>query len=754
MSFGLYEVDLETGEIWKAGFRIKLQSQPFKVLSILLEHPGHIVTREELQERLWGKDTVVDFDHSLGTAINKIREALGDSADNPRFIETLARRGYRFIAPVGVVESTHEVKPVGNGYKVEPVAASAVELRPSPGTAPVQPAVLTSSRSSRPEQDISTDLRSGERGPRRAFFARGGAETAVFWRRHHTAWAVAIFAVASACLAGFFVGSSRTATAPPHIVQVTHTGHLAPSAENMENLAAVATDGVHLFAANLDGGRSRIATVSLTGGAVVPLSIPDEVAGPTLGDISPDGSRLLLRDHLSPESEQPLWVVPTIGGSALRVGNVLAHDATWMPDGNTVLFANGNDLFVAHLNANDPVHYASLPGRAFWLRWEPNGKLLRFTILDPLAHTLSLWQLTPADRTPQRILSGFNQPATECCGIWTADGKSFVFQSQRGGHSDLWRLRGDSTQDPVRLTDGPLQFQSAVAARTGSKIFFLGTDVRSELETVSASGELVAVKGFLESAVRVDNSRDGRWVAWTDGNGLLWRAHPDGSEKLQLTPDTLDVFLAHWSPDGKRLAVMAREPGKAWQLYLTGVDGGDLQPLLKEQRNAGDPSWSTDGQSLAFGRVNDAMGNEGTERRLNVLHLASGKIEAVPGSDGLFSPRWSPDGRYIAALTLDQRQVRLYTVATKSWTTLNVPSGADPVWSADSKYLFVHASLDPAQPIDRIAIPGGQVEQIVRLADSRANDAVDFVFGGLSADDRPLVRARVFTGNFYSLDLK
>src|SRR5580698_3945560 len=101
MTFGLFEVDLQSGELWKAGKRIKIQSQPFKVLVALLEHPGEVVTREELQLRLWGKDTTVDFDHSLGTAINKIREALGDSADNPRFIETLARRGYRFIAPVG-----------------------------------------------------------------------------------------------------------------------------------------------------------------------------------------------------------------------------------------------------------------------------------------------------------------------------------------------------------------------------------------------------------------------------------------------------------------------------------------------------------------------------------------------------------------------------------------------------------------------------------------------------------------------------
>src|SRR6202000_3187421 len=95
------------GELWRAGHRVKLQSQPFKVLTLLLEHAGEVVTREELQFRLWGNDTIVDFDHSLATAINKIREALRDSADNPRFVETLARRGYRFIAPVNPVTDEH-----------------------------------------------------------------------------------------------------------------------------------------------------------------------------------------------------------------------------------------------------------------------------------------------------------------------------------------------------------------------------------------------------------------------------------------------------------------------------------------------------------------------------------------------------------------------------------------------------------------------------------------------------------------------
>lgn len=728
LSFGLYEVDLQTGELWKAGFRIKLQGQPFKVLTTLLEKPGQVVTREELQARLWGKDTVVDFDHSLGTAINKIREALGDSAENPRFIETLARRGYRFIAPVGVIE------PIPDAL----IDASAAATGDTPPTRLVLP----------------QHVRAGFTAPTQA--ATQPLPTQPTTRRISSPilWTALTLAALALCAAGYYIGSSRAITTPPHITQVTHNGHLAPSVDSMENLAAATTDGVHLYSATIDGGHSILSAISISGGLVEPINIPSEVASPALGDISPDGSRLLLRDHLSPESEQPLWVVPTTGGSALRVGDVLAHDATWMPDGNGILYATGNDLYLTGLSNQQSSHYASLPGRAFWLRWEPNGKLLRFTILDPIAHTLSLWQLTPSNRTPHRILADFNQPAGECCGVWTADGRSFVFQSSKGGNNDLWKLSGASTSNPVRLTDGPLEFESPIAARSGSRIFFIGADARSELESITPTGELVPVKGFLSTAVRVEYTRDGRWATWTDTQGRLWRAHSDGTEKLQVTPDNLSAFLARWSPDGSHIAVMAREPGKAWQIYITSANGGDFQPLLREQRNAADPSWSPDGKSIVFGDTNDTMGKDNSTRALHIVDVATHAIQEVPGSNGLFSPRWSPDGRYIAALSLDQRQVRLYTVATRTWTTLNVPSGADPIWSPDSHFLFIHASLDPAQPIDRVSIPDGHVDEIVRLADSREHDAVDYVFGGLSLDNRPLIRARIFTGNFYSLDLK
>ena len=106
--FGVFEVDLRLRELRKAGLKVKLQEQPFQILAILLEHPGELVSREEIQKRLWNTDTFVDFDHSLATAVKKLREALGDWADNPRFVATVPRRGFRFIAPV---EQRHPLVP-------------------------------------------------------------------------------------------------------------------------------------------------------------------------------------------------------------------------------------------------------------------------------------------------------------------------------------------------------------------------------------------------------------------------------------------------------------------------------------------------------------------------------------------------------------------------------------------------------------------------------------------------------------------
>lgn len=161
--FGIFEVDLVAGELRKGGARIRLQEQPFQVLAVLLERSGDVITREELRQKLWPADTFVDFDHSLNTAVNKIRDALGDSANSPKFVETLARRGYRFIAPVHIVAAapSESMRPASGAPVTQ--AGNAVTVQPAPSS--VKDADLS------PAQHPELDLPIPHRGLSRGLFA-------------------------------------------------------------------------------------------------------------------------------------------------------------------------------------------------------------------------------------------------------------------------------------------------------------------------------------------------------------------------------------------------------------------------------------------------------------------------------------------------------------------------------------------------------------------------------------------------------
>lgn len=729
LGFGVYEVNLATGELWRSGYRIKLQSQPFKVLAVLLERPGELVTREELQVRLWGADTAGDFEHALATAIKKIREALRDSAENPRFVETLARRGYRFIAPVTV-------------------------LTDSPATAPIAEladinVTTTVVQASEAGEDLPSQAKTAL-----IFDNMAVAIKRPFSRKWWMPLSVGAIVVAGSLGIGFILKQRSFHIEVSHIEQLTHSAHVTVALDVTERVNSAISDGYHIVLPVLDRGRPYLATLPVTGGVYSLLDIPDNVAAPSLGDISPDGSRLLMRNHLSPESEQPLWVVPTAGGSAYRVGDVLAQDATFMPDGKSILFAAGSALYITPMTGDHPQVYANLPGRAFWLRWNPAGTLLRFTLIDPLSHTESLWQLSVSSRKSVPILDGFSSPHMECCGVWTSDGRAFVFQAHKGENWDLWALPEDRKTGAERITNGPLQFTTPVTARSGNAVYFLGVDSASKLSRLAPNGQLLPGDDFLSAATRLEFSHDKKRVAWVDQVGRLWCATSEGKKQLQLTPDDLNVFLARWSPDDSRLALMARAPGQVWRIYLINANGGTPQPLLNSEHNAADPSWSPDGQSLVFGRTNDIFGKENSERQLYVLHLATGVVEQIPGSTGLFSPRWSPDGQYIMALTLDQREERLYALATRIWTVLSKRSGADPVWSSDSRYIYFHELLDPAHSIDRVDVRNSKLEQLIRLSDQTQDDPVDYTFAGLSRNDEPLIVSRTNAANIYSLHLK
>lgn len=743
VAFGLFEMDIHTGELWKAGFRIRLPGQPFKVLAVLVARHGEVVTREELQRQVWGSNTNVDFERALAGAVNKVREALGDSAENPRFIETLTKRGYRFIAPVTPLPShsvaaTEAVEVPSQGEVLPPLPVAEVI---STGNTP---AIGDASHTELTTQAIESP------GTR----ARGLSST-TFTRREGVLAAIALLGIVST--AGLTWAVRRHVDHPPlRVDQLTHYSPISIGPPNMESLLTLATDGDRVITSVINAGIPRLSAIYPSTGLVQPLTMPSELASNSLADISRDGSKLLLRSHLSSESEQPLWVVPSAGGSALRVGNVLAHDAAWMPDGESVLYANGNDLSLIRLDNGTTTSYAHLSGRAFWLRWSPNGKLLRFTLMDPVSHTSSIWELDSNGKSLRPLSEAAIAGKSVACGTWTADGSAFVFQASDNKTGDLWELLGSgASATRIQLTNGPLRYLSPVAARSGSRIFFMGLDGPSGLqEFVSGRGDFEPVPAFLADANRVAYSRDANWVAWTDNEGRLWRARAaDGSEELQLTPGWLEVFSGHWSPDGRSIVVMAKTQGGVWQIYMVDATGGTPQLLLQESRNQADPDWSNDGRSIVFGREPDLMGKESGPRSIQILNLSTHAVEPLPGSDGLFSPRWSPDGRWIAALAVDQKSVKLFDSVERRWRDLALTSAADPVWSSDSKSIFVHAFLADREPILRIGVPDGVVHVVADLTNFRNGENTNYFFGGVTPANAPLVQPRIGTGNLYTLDL-
>jgi Tol biopolymer transport system component/DNA-binding winged helix-turn-helix (wHTH) protein len=710
LRFGVFEVDLREGELRKSGLRIKLQDQPFQVLVMLLERPGEMVTREELQRRLWPADTFVDFDHSLNSAVKKLREALGDQAENPRFIETLHRRGYRFIAPVEGQQDAPEMRT-----------------------------------------DAQRETESGKAGP-------GPREEAA--RSVAPGWVMMVGVVAALLAVGSVVAWRLSPLPVPRVLSYTQVTKDGAEKINVLTIGSISppmvTDGSRLYFTEAQrGGSNAIGQVSVTGGETAIIPTPFANAG-VIG-ISPSGSDLLVYTWLANEVRVPLWVVPVLGGSPRRVGDV-TQDATWSPDGQ-IVYTRDHDLLVAQSDGTGVRELVSVAGLPVWPRWSPDGKVLRFTEHDPKKDSSSLWEVSADDAQPHPLLPDWNNHAAECCGNWTPDGKYFVFQSTRNGRADLWAIREKqnswrkASREPMQLTAGPMSLSLPLPSQDGKKLFALGTQLRGELVRYEAkSGQFVPFMDGI-SAMGVAFSRAGDWSAYVAyPEGTLWRSKVDGSERLQLTFAPLEVLAPRWSPEGKRIVFMGRKPGQGWRLYLVASEGGSSpQELLQGNDGQAAPDWSQDGNTLVFGGFPEEISGDADATSIHLLDLKSHRTSMLPGSEGLYCPRWSPDGRYISATTADGRKLMLFDAANRKWTQPEELQEGCPTWSRDGKYLYFQ-SFDVKEPaFFRMRASDRKRERLAGI-NLRRVQADWFWWNGLAPDDSPLVLRDESSEEIYALD--
>jgi len=566
-------------------------------------------------------------------------------------------------------------------------------------------------------------------------------------------WVIAVPVGAAVIVLAFLAYWLARPLPPPRVLgstQITSDGYTKTGLY----ASSLLSDGSRLYFTELVADHVTVAQVSTTGGETgqVPASLPSANFA-ELGDISPDRSQLLAMDFVGTVGEGPLWVLPVPVGSPHRLGNVLAHSACWSPDGQQIAYANGQELRLMKTNGTESRLLVSLSGTPSQLRWSPDGSVLRFTMADPKTNTNSLWEVSADGRNPHPLLSGWNSAPAECCGNWTADGRYFVFASTRNARSDIWVIREatglrGARSEPVQLTAGPMSFAEALPSRDGRKLFAAGAQLRGELVRYdSQTAQFVPYLSGI-SAEGVDFSRDGQWVTYVAfPEGTLWRRRVDGADRLQLTFAPTWAFLPRWSPDGKRIAFAASGAGEPWRIDVIPAEGGSPEQITTGAHNEADVSWSPDGNSLVFGSNGTAyIPTVG----IHVFDLKTRQSSQLPGSEGLFSPRWSPDGRYIVALTADSQKLMLFDFTSRTWTELARVNAGYPSWSRDGKYVYLDALLENESAFFRVRISDRKVERVASLKNVRRTGT--FNWTGLAPDGSPLALRDIGTQEIYALD--
>jgi DNA-binding winged helix-turn-helix (wHTH) protein/Tol biopolymer transport system component len=701
--FGVFEVDLGKRELLRRGSPVRLQDQPFRVLCMLLEKPGEAVAREELRQALWPSDTYVAFDGSLNAALKRLRFALGDSARNPTFIETLPKRGYRFIAPVSVAD------PAQRQQAGEAIADPPISTYGMAGTGRNTPA-----------------------------------------RRRRRRWVYLAIPCGAAILLQQVV-YWLFPLPPPRMInrtRLTHVGNVNPG--------PIVSDGTRIFFCARRGARYFPMQTSIQGGDAFEIKAP--FANSTIYDISPDRTTFLLVSTDRIGDDGKLWVWPVQGGTPRRFGEAIGSDAAWSPDGRQVAYAGRETLYVANGDGSAPHGVADK--NAYRIVWSADGRTLRFSTYNAVLQAHSLWEVGADGTHLQQVFPGGEKAADAASAFWLAGGKYFAFLLWSSAGPKLWMNREwpsfwrRSAIRPFPVFMGAEDTETVVPLGQNSlRLISVGYWPDNKLNRLSADANSLTTETLFPSAANLHFSRDGKWVAYVSTlDGSLWRCRANGTDCLQLTPAPMNALEPRWSPDGTQILFIDTRPNEMRHLRVVGAHGSTPPKTFgSADLVAGLADWSPDGKQIMLDMSAPATD---APDYLYLIDVATGETNLFPGSKGFHCPAWSPDGRRIAAINSSDTRIFFYSPKQKEW--LPGPVGTRlgyPYWSYRSNKLFFQDLGEPGQPIYRVDPTTGRRRLSFSFKGALQKDAVTCRFASIGLDDTLYALVIAATADLFAVDL-
>jgi DNA-binding winged helix-turn-helix (wHTH) protein/Tol biopolymer transport system component len=663
--FAEFEIDLRHRRLTRAGAEVALADKGLTLLLAVIEHADRVVTRDELKAVGWPGAVAVE-DGTVQQHVYEIRKALGDNARKPRFVRTVSTEGYRFIAPVRYIAEIDTLTEV-----------------PSPGLGHLDPSVKT------PAQ------------PRkRGFTAR---------------WTVG--AALLGIVATLIVSGSIKDDPIPRVSSITKLTHDGQTKDSL-----VILDQWRLITSRYPDQR----VIQVADGAPATPPLP---SGYFVLDVSSRGEVVAVRPH-DHGADQGLWVVPLRGGTPRRLGMLRANrqTAAWSHDARRISYALDNKLFVTDENGVASKELHAFSGLVGSQHWSQDDRFLRVTLRAFTERTVSqtLVDVDLSGAILRTIVDeGGENGVDMCCGAFLHNSGDFVFPSTRDGKSELWLLRQNAKvlgqQSPVthQLATSALDLYGPRSGVDSNTLFVLGRTPPELVRVDYIRNEITPMlKGL--NVLHLAFSPDRQHIVYvTSPEAELWRANPDGSNARLLLSDLQVRGLPAWSPDGKWLAFRAQASGRRAKAYIMPAVGGTPEPLDTLDVEQGIPSWSPDGAKLTFGDVPEHFGHATGSERVHIYDRATKTTTDVPGSERLWTSRWSPDGQYLAALTIEGQELKLFEFATNTWRSTGAKHLGNPTWSADSKYIY-SAQEGPETWARRVRIADGKVERLVDLKNRNA----------------------------------